>query len=294
MFDLIDWLNMGQKLNDMIYGSMECSAVIGALLENETLKRLAGIHQSGAVFLVEPRIKHTRLEHSIGVCMLIRLLGGTELEQIAGLLHDLSHTAFSHVGDYVYGCQNEDFHEQQFENILLNSEIPQVLDQFGYNVEQILHGTFGILERELPDLCADRLDYTLRDAIYAGIIRRTEALQFLSVLTIRDQRIVVPSEIHANWINHVFKQLNAQFFNDPVNLYANHQLAKIIKLQLEDGRLKDEDLFKDDVFVLNKIRSSSDGLASINSIKKKEGLAAVLKKSNLVIKKRVLNVSAVS
>lgn len=283
---------MGEKLNDMIYGSMECPAVIGALLESNALKRLGGIHQSGAVFLVEPRIKHTRLEHSIGVCILIRFLGGTELEQIAGLLHDLSHTAFSHVGDYVYGHQNEDFHEQQFERLLLNSEIPQILDRFGYHVEQILHGTFGILERELPDLCADRLDYTLRDALYTGIISRTEALQFLNAVTVRDNRIVVPSEIHASWINAVFEKLNAQFFNDPVNLYANHQLAKIIKLQLEDGRLKAEDLFKDDVYVLNKIRSSSDGLASINSIKKKEGLAAVLKKSNLTIKKRVLNVSA--
>jgi HD superfamily phosphohydrolase len=281
---------MEEKINDIIYGSMMAPAVITALLESPSLKRLAGIHQSGAVFLVEPRIKHTRLEHSIGVCMLIGFLGGSELEQVAGLLHDLSHTAFSHVGDYVYGNQNEDFHDQQFERLLLNSDIPQILEGFGYKPEQVLQGEFGILERELPELCADRLDYTLRDALYTGIISRTQALHFLNVITVRDNRIVVPGAAEADWINMVFKRLNAQFFNDPVNLYANHQLAQLIKQHLADGRLKDEDLFKDDIFVLNKIRSSSDGLAGINGIKRKEGMASVLKKSKPSIKNRVLHV----
>ncbi|RZM27186.1 MAG: HD domain-containing protein [Pedobacter sp.] len=285
---------MGVKLNDMIYGSVDCPAVIAALLESTAVKRLGGIHQSGAVFLVEPRIKHTRLEHSIGVCMLIRFLGGSELEQIAGLLHDLSHTAFSHVGDYVYGHQNEDFHELQFERLLMDSDIPGILVRFGYSAEQILRGNFGILERELPELCADRLDYTLRDAMYTGMINRAEALQFLNAISVRDHRIIVMDEQAAQWINAIFERLNVDFFNNPLNLYASHQLAKIIKQQLGDGRLKDEDLFRDDIFVLNKIRSSSDGLAGINSIKKQEGLAAVLKKSTLNIKKRVLNVSAVS
>ena len=285
---------MEGKLNDIIYSSMEAPAIIKALLNSRSLRRLGGIHHSGAIFLVEPRIKHTRLEHSIGVCMLIRFLGGSELEQVAGLLHDLSHTAFSHVGDYVYGHQDEDFHDQQFERLLLNSDIPKILEGFGYHADQVLQGEFGILERELPDLCADRLDYTLRDALYAGLINRTQALAFLNTITVHDNRIVVPGADEANWINKIFQRLNAEFFNDPVNLYANFQLAEIIKQQLADGRLKDADLFKDDVFVLNKIRSSSDGLAGINGIKKREGLAAALKKPMLSIKKRVLNVQQYS
>ena len=34
--------------------------------------------------------------------LLIKKLGGSVEEQIAGLLHDVSHTAFSHVIDYVF------------------------------------------------------------------------------------------------------------------------------------------------------------------------------------------------
>ncbi|HEY0175824.1 MAG TPA: HD domain-containing protein, partial [Pedobacter sp.] len=90
------------KVNDPIYGTFELPEIFDDLLNSKAMQRLGKIHHSGAVFLVNPDICHTRLEHSIGVMLLIRMLGGTELEQIAGLLHDISHTAFSHVGDYVF------------------------------------------------------------------------------------------------------------------------------------------------------------------------------------------------
>jgi len=50
----------------------------------------------------------TRFDHSVGVMLLIRKLGAGSSpasallkEQVAALLHDVSHTAFSHVIDYV-------------------------------------------------------------------------------------------------------------------------------------------------------------------------------------------------
>lgn len=47
-------------------------------------------------------------DHSMGVFVILRARGAPLEEQIAGLLHDVSHTAFSHVGDWVYGKENQD------------------------------------------------------------------------------------------------------------------------------------------------------------------------------------------
>lgn len=277
------------QLNDVLYGNVELPAIFGDLLNTETLKRLGGVHQSGAIFLVNPDLSHSRLEHSIGVMLLIKMLDGSELEQIAGLLHDVSHTAFSHVGDYVFENGEENYHEQIYAEVLLNSEIPGILLKYGYHIDQILNGDFTILEQPLPHLCADRLDYTLRDALHGGLITRYSARLFLQHIKLQDGQIVVTDEIQADWINDTFKRLNDDLFNLPLYVYANQELASIIRGFLNSGFLKESDLLKDDTFLLNKIRSTNAGYEAIKAIKLHKGYTNFLRKgSALKIKPRRL------
>ncbi|RDC55676.1 HD domain-containing protein [Pedobacter chinensis] len=265
------------QLSDFLYGKMEFSQLFADLLNTDALKRLAGIHQSGAIFLVNPDICHSRLEHAIGVMMLIRKLGGSELEQIAGLLHDISHTAFSHVGDYVFDYLEEDYHEKVFAEVLCRSEIPDVLLKHGYSINQILYGTFDILEQPMPSLCADRLDYTLRDGVYGGIISRQRAREFLNSIVLKDGKIAVKAEIEVAWINDAFEKLNNEMFKLPLHLYANGKMAELIKKLLNKGMLVESDLFKTDTLLLNKIRTTYAGYEAIKSIKQLRGFAEFMR-----------------
>ncbi|SMC93726.1 HD domain-containing protein [Pedobacter nyackensis] len=279
------------QLNDILYGNVELPAIFEDLLNTAALKRLSGVHQSGAIFLVNPDMSHSRLEHSIGVTLLIRMLGGSELEQIAGLLHDVSHTAFSHVGDYVFENKEENYHEQVYADVLLNSEIPAVLLKHGYHIDQVLNGDFPILEQPLPHLCADRLDYTLRDSLHGGLITRYSARLFLQRIKLHDEQIVVTDEVQADWINDVFKRLNDDLFNLPLHVYANQELAVIIRNFLKSGFLKESDLFKDDTFLLNKIRSTNAGYEAVKAIKLHKGYTNFLRKGSVLkIKPRRLKV----
>lgn len=265
------------QLNDFLYGRMEFPQIFFDLLGTDALKRIAGVHQSGAIFLVNPDICHSRLEHAIGVAMLIKKLGGSELEQIAGLLHDVSHTAFSHVGDYVFENTDEDYHEKVFAEILYKSEIPDVLLKYGYSVNQILYGEFNILEQAMPSLCADRLDYTLRDGVHAGLISRQRAREFLNSILLNDGKIAVNVDFEANWINEVFKRLNNEVFKLPIHLYANGKMAELIKNFLNKGILMESDLFKTDTLLLNKIRSNYEGYEAIKAIKQLKGFAEFMR-----------------
>jgi len=278
------------QLNDFLYGKMELPEVFSDLLKTDALKRLSGVHQSGAIFLVNPDICHSRLEHSIGVAMLIRMLGGSELEQIAGLLHDISHTAFSHVGDYVFDHTDEDYHEKIFAEVLCKSEVPDVMLKYGYNINQILYGKFDILEQPLPLLCADRLDYTLRDGIHGGIISRQRAREFLTAIVLKDGKIAVNVENEVSWINEVFEKLNNELFKLPLHLYANGKMAELIKKFLNKGILVESDMFKTDTMLLNKIRTSYEGYEAIKSIKQLKGFAEFMRHGAVPkIKKRTLN-----
>ncbi|MBC8985208.1 HD domain-containing protein [Pedobacter sp. N36a] len=265
-------------VNDLLYGNVELPAVFDDLLASPALKRLGGVHQSGAIFLVNPELCHTRLEHSIGVMLLIRRLGGSELEQIAGLLHDVSHTAFSHIGDYVVKNEAENYHEEMFAEVLMNSEIPALLAKHGYHIDEILDGDFPLLEQPLPDLCADRLDYTLRDSLHAGLINRPAAKLFLEHITMQKGQIVVTNEEQVNWINTLYERLKKEVFQLPLHLYANQQMAVLIRDFLRNGFIQEADLFKDDTFLLNKIRSVALGYEAVKAIKTLKGYPAFLKK----------------
>jgi len=147
------------KYTDKIYGDFEFSGVIKELINTKVFQRLKKIHQGGPVFLVKPKINQTRFDHSVGVMLLIKQLGGSIEEQIAGLLHDISHTAFSHLIDYVLDIEEEDYHEKRYEEVLKDEELIDVLKNNGFATEKFLDlEQYQILEYPLPNLSADRIE----------------------------------------------------------------------------------------------------------------------------------------
>lgn len=98
---------------DRVYGpsSIEDSGIL-ELIDCPTFQRLKGVRQAGPSALAFRFKDVTRFEHSLGVFLLLRRLGADPREQIAGLLHDISHTAFSHAVDFIISSQEQDHHEQ--------------------------------------------------------------------------------------------------------------------------------------------------------------------------------------
>ena len=79
------------------------------LLNTRHVQRLRNIQQLGLVDHVYPGANHTRFEHSIGTMHMASVIGQSlSLEEedirrirIAGLLHDVGHSAFSHAVESV-------------------------------------------------------------------------------------------------------------------------------------------------------------------------------------------------
>ncbi|WP_181349608.1 HD domain-containing protein [Thalassobacillus sp. CUG 92003] len=248
------------KLTDTIYGEYVIEGVLEELIMSAPVQRLKGVYQGGASFLVNEKWCVTRYEHSIGVMLLIRRLGGSIEEQIAGLLHDVSHTAFSHVVDFALDRKDEDYHDSIFQQIVMASEIPRILARHGYQEHDVLwdESKWTLLEQPAPELCADRVDYTLRDMYHYDYIALDEAVKFLGNLVVIDGRMYPKHLAAAEWFVETYYKEVISFFMDPLNIYGYDSLAHTIKLALDRSVISLADLQGEDKALWHKLSSAED------------------------------------
>ncbi|AIW86502.1 HD domain-containing protein [Bacillus mycoides] len=245
---------------DVIYGEFKVDKVLEELILSKPVQRLKGVHQAGASYLMNEKWNVTRFDHSVGAMLLIKKLGGSVEEQIAGLLHDVSHTAFSHVIDYVFDNENESYHEEIFSSVVKNSEIPAILSKHGYNYEDILldDSKWTLLEKSAPELCADRVDYTLRDMYTYGYISLEEVHSFLEDLIEVDGKMVLQNIEIAEWFTKTYYKEIIDFFMKPMNIYGNDMLAKTLKLALHKKIIHPDDFLLEDHELITKLRLCKD------------------------------------
>jgi len=181
-------------ISDRIYGTIEINEpLILELLASPAMLRLKNIDQGGYTKPFFTKIIY-RFEHSIGVYWLLKKYGTSLEEQVAGLIHDVSHSAFSHCIDYVLeggdgGKQNHQ--DNIFNDFVKKSNIPEILKKYGLDINYILDDkNFPLKERDLPELCADRIDYFLRTASILNKMTSEEINHFLDNLIIINQQWV--------------------------------------------------------------------------------------------------------
>ncbi|MEH7536214.1 HD domain-containing protein [Bacillus toyonensis] len=247
-------------ISDVLYGEFEVDQVLEELILSKPVQRLKGIHQAGASYLMNEKWNVTRFNHSVGVMLLIKKLGGSVEEQIAALLHDVSHTTFSHVIDYVFDNMNESYHEEIFSSVVKNSEIPAILSKYGYNYEDILldDSKWTLLERSAPELCADRVDYTLRDMYTYGYVSLEEVHNFLSDVIEVDGKMVLQNIKMAKWFTETYYKEVIDFFMQPTNIYGNDMLAKTLKLALHKQVIHADDFLLEDHELIVKLQLCND------------------------------------
>lgn len=284
-FERIVFKQKEMKYIDKIYGEHEFSGVIEEIIQTNIFQRLKKIHQGGSIFLVNPQINHTRFEHSIGVMLIIKKLGGSIEEQIAGLLHDISHTAFSHLIDYVLDVEGEDYHERRYVDVLKDNELNAVFEKYQ------LKGTvfidiekFKLLEYPLPYLSADRIDYTLRDMFQIGKVSLKEISWFINGLDSLDNRIVLKSKAYGEWFQEKYNFLTTEYFEGEENIEINVIMKKIIKYCLGNGVIQEKDFFEDDFSLIDKINQKYNLMQWIDKIRGGE-----LENNKLTTKKRIVD-----
>ena len=247
------------RLDDTVYGPIDLDdPVLVALIRSAPLERLRGISQAGFPEPYFPGSDHTRFEHSVGVCHLLRRFGAPRAEQVAGLLHDVSHAAFSHCVDYAldgWDGGEQGFQDAQQARFITAPPLATILAQHGIAAADLLiEERFPLCEQPLPDLCADRIDYILRTGVHTGTIDRAGAAAFLDTLAAEDGRWVMRDAAVARRFAEYFAHINATYYCGRPSAAMHWTVGDLLRHALRTGVLDTAALFTTDAEVLAAIR----------------------------------------
>ena len=247
---------------DRVYGevSIEDPRLI-ALINTATFQRLRGIRQAGPSAFAYPFKTVTRFEHCLGVYLLLHRLGASLQEQVAGLLHDISHTAFSHAVDFLFSSDEQAHHEELKPEFLHRPDIVAALRAMGFAPEDFHDDSvYPLLERPLPWLCADRVDYFLRDGLTCGVANADFVRRFLENLVVIDKNLALTDPRLAQEAVELFAEMNRNWWASPTEAFIYNEFADALREGLRLSVLHKNDLFGDDAHVLACLRSAQSPL----------------------------------
>lgn len=199
------------EITDPVHKYIRFSQVERDVIDNFTFQRLRRIRQLAGAHLVYPSAQHTRFEHSLGAMHIAGLAGETLLckgyidhtevvqdLRLAALLHDIGHGPFSHLFEEVLEYRCGTTHEQMGKNIILQSEIADILNMHGHSPEYICLLSFGqpkinfLNEIISGGLSADIMDYLPRDGLFAGVeYAKVDYHRIVSSLEVSKNRLAI-------------------------------------------------------------------------------------------------------
>lgn len=244
--------------NDRVYGPARIDhPFIEALIQTPTMKRLGGVRQSGPSALVFPFKTVSRLEHSLGVYLLLERLGASPKECVAGLLHDISHTAFSHAIDFLITSDEQNHHEHLKDQFLHRPDIVTALADLGFKPADFEDDSvYPLLEQPLPGLCADRVDYFLRDGLACGELGKPFVNAFLDRLVVADGRMALSDLGLARTAVELFAKMNSHWWASHSESYIYNKFAELLREAIDSGVIGEADLLTSDDEVIQRIEAT--------------------------------------
>ncbi len=223
-------------IHDAIHGSFKFEGATLRILETPEMQRLNGIKQLGLGYLVFPGANHTRLEHSIGVGQVAGKMGealglpNIEIEtlKVAGMLHDLGHSPFSHTLEYLLHEKTGMDHMEITTKIIRGDidilegldieereRIHEILKDYGIDIDMVCRMILGKTEKKYDitkvggqayfgaeknylvniisgPLDADQIDYLLRDAHYTGVAHgMIDVYRILNTIKVKNGELMI-------------------------------------------------------------------------------------------------------
>lgn len=231
-----------------IHGNFQVSdPLVLELIASHPMQRLKNITQYGTHdFVVASPRSYDRYTHSIGVYFLLKRHGAPYKEQIAGLLHDVSHTAFSHttdalfMGNLVTGAYQDKIHLQ----FLRDHKIDKILNKYKLKTEDMdfFNQPFHALKQSHPELCADRIEYIIYAGYKEGVLSEQEVLQINASLRYENKKWFFTDPAMAKKFASISLHESLDHWGGKTAIYINYKSSELFKAAIDEKIISLDDL----------------------------------------------------
>ncbi len=217
----------GLEIKSLLYGKVNLNKkftnekAIIEIISHPYIKRLFSINQYGLsvygshkniLFNNEYNIEsYSRGDHSINMAVILCHHQRSLKEIISAILHDATHTKFSHLGDALIRnilCNkqlNNDPIISEMSKFIVNEKnvtaiqdmifewffdktgITEILKKYDIEVKDILIENNPVVKQKAPNICADNLEYTLTGCFLSGDITKEDVDKIIESLTIDEK-----------------------------------------------------------------------------------------------------------
>lgn len=220
-------------------------AYLRELIQCPSLQRIDGVdmncgmqYSSFPLFLkIHP---YSRLQHSIGVALIVEHFTHSAKQSIAGLLHDISTPVFSHVIDFLmHDYEHQEYTESNISEILKqDKKLMDILRKYNISLEDVQdYHMYPIADSDTPKLSADRLEYTLCNMVNYGFASADDIAPMYNDLCVGkneygEEEIVFQHEEYAKQFSRFMWQCAHVYVADE-DRYGMEYLARILKGMME-------------------------------------------------------------
>jgi HD superfamily phosphohydrolase len=280
----------GQTIvHDSIYGSFQLPDIAWKIIDTPAFQRLRHIKQTSNTSYVYPGAEHTRFQHCLGVAHLSLefaqriqakhpdLLSDHEVLLIclAGLCHDLGHSAYSHLYDGrivpIFDPDSKFKHEDASYTIL--KKIGILVDEDVVKIGKLIFGSpkkvpdslkdiliwddtdhmkqfmYEIVSNERTGTDVDKFDYLKRDSHYTGIVcpfdpQRLMQFFYIDRIT-KGSKVTYILEYHSKACEQIDAMWRSR--DDLHRRVYQHRVVKCIDLMITDMIVSCADMPLDDI-----------------------------------------------
>lgn len=194
---------------------------------------------------------YSSLDHSIAVALIIWHFTHDKKQTLSGLFHDIATPAFKHCIDFLDGdyMMQESTKDLTSEMIKKSKEIMTLLKRDSIDIKEVEnYRLYPIADNDTPRLSADRLEYSLSNALITYKIEDINKIRKIyNDINIQKNEegideLGFKSESIAKSFVEMTSKLSIIYRKDKTR-YSMQFIADVLKKLNQDGKIKREDLY---------------------------------------------------
>lgn len=246
----------------------ELPPLLAELAATPPMQRLRQVGMNcGCEYTAFPRFRrgrtYSRYLHSLGVGRIVWHFTEDYAQAAAGLLHDIATPTFAHVVDFLRGdyLTQEATEAGTRELIDESPELQAILSRWGLDTDRVAdYHCYPIADNDSPQLSADRLEYTLGNALNYGFLTVAQIASLYRDLRVCSNEARAPELCFLHRDRGLLFARTAlrcsEVYVSDEDRYAMQALCELLREALSAGVLQPEDLHGTEPPLTTKLEAS--------------------------------------